>query len=199
MLWLAGLMGIAGVGAASLITFPPDDEPEEDTPMADDIIQTGHDLLDEIDAQYPTSAAQPDIFELVAEDIQAELGTTEMPDTLAPVETLLTAIEDEVFETESEEVLVGDWVSQGEPSEVISYRAETESLMLVWDDMATSAKEPDVDVAPDPDDEDVMHVLMNDRSVAEVYGDPDLTAADVTLIPLSSALIVGLEPSMETA
>jgi hypothetical protein len=92
---------------------------------------------------------------------------------------------------------LGDWITQGAPSEVLDYQRTEDSLMLVWDDLETDAQEPDVAVESDPFDEDVKHVLMNGKSVAEVYGDPNLTVADLTVIPLSSALIVGLEPEPE--
>jgi hypothetical protein len=92
------------------------------------------------------------------------------------------------------QVLLGDWIANGPEDEVFDYEAATESLVLIWDDIDAGADEPDVRVEQDPFDDEVMHILMNGKSVAEVYGDPNLTAADVTMIPLSSALIVGLEP-----
>ena len=70
-----------------------------------------------------------------------------------------------------------------------------DSLVLVWDDLDGPAEEPKVHVETDPYDDEVKHVVMNESSVAEVYGDPNLNTGDIIMIPLSSALIVGLEPA----
>ena len=93
----------------------------------------------------------------------------------------------------SDDILLGDWISQGQEAEITDYDASEDSLMLVWDDMMKGATEPNVEVAPDEHDNEVMHVLMNGKSVAEVYGDPNLNPSDITIIPLSSALIVNLQ------
>ena len=95
----------------------------------------------------------------------------------------------------ADQIMLGDWIMEGHPSEVLDYTAGKDSLMLVWDDLEEGTTEPEVEVASDPYDSEVMHIVMNGRSVAEIYGDANLTVQDVTLIPLSSALIVGLEPA----
>lgn len=94
-----------------------------------------------------------------------------------------------------EQILLSDWIMEGQTAEVLDYDAREDSLLLVWDDMSDAAAEPEVDVAHDPYDEEVMHVVMNGKSVAEIYGDPNLSVADVALIPLSAALLIGLEPA----
>lgn len=235
MLWLAGIMGLVGVGAASIAVVNLEQEPEEDEPDLElDMSDTGN-LLDELDIT-------DDYFE----ELDATVDTTEpLADGLSTTDTddLLTASYDDILfndemdansgdstlhdivrdpfgggfidldsngldaaePTDTSEVddtgisadpvMLGDWITEGEPSEVLDYENEKDSLMLVWDDLVDGAQEPDVDVAHDPYDNEVMHVLMNGKSVAEVYGDPELTVSDVTIIPLSSALIVGLEPA----
>lgn len=211
MLWLAGLIGIASVGAASLITFPEPEEEEDEVLNADEMIQTGHDLLDQIGSIEDVDIPDDDLFDLVAQDVHAESQLDDAVSSDAfnfslessPVAGEISGFESETapldavedVATTEELVLVGDWIASGPGSEVFDYEANSESLLLVWDDMATAAEEPQVDVSADPYDDEVMHVMMNNKSVAEVYGDPELTAADVTLIPLSSALIVGLEPA----
>lgn len=109
-------------------------------------------------------------------------------------DTLIAGENDVVTSSDgADQILVGDWISQGGEAEITDYDAKEDSLMLVWDDMAASASEPDVTVEADPYDDEVMHVLMNGKSVAEVYGDPNLHISDITIIPLSSALIVDLD------
>ena len=92
-------------------------------------------------------------------------------------------------------IMLGDWITEGPPAEVLDYEPAKDSLMLVWDDLAPDGHEPTVSVERDPFDAEVMHIVMNGKSVAEIYGDPALSVADITTIPLSSALIVGLEPA----
>lgn len=87
------------------------------------------------------------------------------------------------------------WISQGSPGEVVDYTASQDQLMLVWDDLSGSSADPVVEVSDDPFDPEIKHITMNGRHMAEVYGDPELTAADVAVIPLSSALIAGFEPT----
>lgn len=88
--------------------------------------------------------------------------------------------------------MTGDWINQAHGAEVIDYEATQESLLVVWDDTDPDAQEPSVSVSPDPDDPEVMQINMNGKVLAEVYGDSNLSAGDLTLIPLSSALIVEL-------
>jgi hypothetical protein len=219
MLWLAGLLGIVSVGATSLVMHQPDveAEPEEDDdkfpvdapgslaegdmfeffPGGSDtegsFDATGSDQLSE--AFFSTQDdSDYDVFDAAEKD---EWPTSDTP----AAQVLQEIVEDPEAagpldvdaEANATPVKLWDWLVQGEPSEVLDYDARSDSLMLVWDDLADGAEEPAVRVEKDPFDADVMHVLMNDKSVAEIYGDPDLTSADITMIPLSSALIVGLE------
>ncbi|WP_300032624.1 hypothetical protein [uncultured Roseobacter sp.] len=87
---------------------------------------------------------------------------------------------------------LADWVAKGTPAEPLDYDRRADSLVLIWDDTDAAAHEPQVRVIRDPDDPAVMRVLMNGQNVADVYGDTALTAADLTVIPLSSAMIAGL-------
>jgi hypothetical protein len=91
--------------------------------------------------------------------------------------------------------MTGDWISQAHGPEVIDYEAEKESILVVWDDTSLEAQEPSLSVSPDPDDPEVMQVNMNGKPLADIYGDPELSVADLVLMPLSSALMVGLSPA----
>lgn len=249
MLWLTGLIGLAGVGAASFAVVQLQEEPEEDEPVASDSLEHTGNLLDD---DFGTGDNEPENLNAIG-DVAAKAQSTDTNLTDDEIESardsLLDASYDDILfgedfdaqqpqdsaegnpsdqmlrdivrdpfgggfidlasdhpetddsvvadgvEAPSEQIMLGDWISEGQPSEVLDYETEKDSLMLVWDDMIDGAEEPQVDVAQDPYDHEVMHVLMNGKSVAEVYGDPELSVSDVTIIPLSSALIVGLEPA----
>lgn len=90
-------------------------------------------------------------------------------------------------------VPIGDWIDQRAGSDVIDYEPRTECLMLVWDDTSNGSAEPAVDVIPSPENPDVMNVSMNGETVAEVHGNSGFSITDLTLIPLSSAVAIGLE------
>ena len=217
MLWLASLMGIVGAGAASLV-LPQAQTDEDETNHDDDHLghadefESSGDLLsfEYDDDQTSDEVASP--FYLHEDFMAQEFAASSDPHFVNPDETHGSTQEslaedpfaasfgedssqDEMSMMQAAPVALGDWIMAGQSAEVLEYEAETESLMLVWDDLADDAHEPDVRVEQDPDDTEVMHVVMNDYSVAEVHGDPSLSTEDVTVIPLSSALIVGLEPA----
>ena len=217
MLWLAGLMGIVGVGAASLVAVH---EPEEED--ADDL--NDQDIFDEAmmvapNGDFPGQEFSDDETDLLDDPMDGALHAG----LLDPQDMALTGgydvnasgIDDtqhasaEMDQMEPEEpfdfsayegpeysnFMTGDWITQAKGSEIIDYQAERESIVVVWDDTDLEAIEPTINVSPDPDDPEVMQVNMNGKVLADVYGDCELSVADLTLIPLSSALIVGLTPA----
>jgi hypothetical protein len=247
MLWLTGLLCIAGIGAASFVSFPADQDTSdaEDEPDGGDFSTPAHDvdLLDQIESISAAETnesgytAQPNRLDVLNSIKSAAAMHPESPGAFSQINTVCAEAEhetldepahlfsvtgrnavdlddlwafqadagveiDDPFPPQTTEAnpgkeALGDWIMRGAPAEVLDYQHTSESLMLVWDDLEADAKEPEVSVGSDPFDEEVKHVLMNGKSVAEVYGDPNLTVADLTVIPLSSALIVGLEPEPE--
>ena len=203
MLWLAGLLGIVGAGAASLIVAPFENSTEnEDGELEPDASEEGiGNLLDHIRG---ASATDSFASETLLHRIALDPGGAGMIDQDDP-DDLNDSIEDDWAITEHVDpdarangdrpIMLGDWIAEGHTAEVLDYEPAKDSLMLVWDDLATEGKEPLVTVESDPFDTEVMHILLNGKSVAEIYGDPALSVADITTIPLSSALIVGLEPA----
>lgn len=222
MLWLAGLMGLVGVGAASFaaVQLQETSEDEDDVAQAD----TGEDnqgMLDQIGGAgnwLPAGAGaglRPDAGDHdLPEDrlsenslhrgtdndiLYGEIGRATIPDDDASHEadddpTARADDGESASDGPNMELLV-EWITKGKPAEALDYEPATEVLMLVWDDLAEGAEEPAVSVEPDPHDDEVRHVLMNGDSVAEIYGDPELTEADVTIIPLSSAMVAGFAPA----
>lgn len=92
-------------------------------------------------------------------------------------------------------VHLAEWLRQGGPEEVVDYNAETDRLLLVWDDRTARAANLRLAVCEDPHDAEVKHITMNGRRVAEVYGAPDLQPGDITVIPLSGVSRIGFEPT----
>lgn len=212
-------MGLAGVGAASFIGLKSADADDEDTETLehDELTQESSiDLLHHVhtpeDGAYSaaTAATVPsdgsaegwgdDILNETMQDFEdANEGLVEQPDdteaTVSPL-WLDDPIADDTDTGSSTDFSLTDWISERSGSEILDYSSTSESLMLIWDDTQSDADEPKVDVAPDPDDPEVMQVSMNGENVAEVYGDTEMDASDLTLIPLSSAIIIGLAPAL---
>lgn len=216
MLWLAGLMGIVGIGAASLVAvhtpeedgdsladedvideammaapgdgfFEPDD-PEAASDLPDDpMAGTLHaGMLDAEDELPAVASANPGSnFDDLHEDDAAA-------DPTEPEEPFDFSVYDA---PEYANFMVGDWISNATGPEVLDYEAARESIVVVWDDTDLDAVEPTLSVSPDPDDPEVMQVNADGKVLADIYGDCDLSVCDLTLIPLSSALIVGLTPT----
>lgn len=212
-------MGLAGVGAASFIGLKSADADDEDTETLehDELTQESSiDLLHHVHTSEDgvfsaaTAATVPsdgiaegwgdDILNETMQDFEdANEGSVEQPDdteaTVSPL-WLDDPIADDTDTGSSSDFSLTDWISERSGSEVLDYSSTSESLMLIWDDTQSDADEPKVDVAPDPDDPEVMQVSMNGENVAEVYGDTEMDASDLTLIPLSSAIIIGLAPAL---
>lgn len=212
-------MGLAGVGAASFIGLKSADADDEDTETLehDELTQESSiDLLHHVhtpedgafSAATATTNPSDDIAEGWGDDIlnetmqdfeDANEGSVEQPDdteaTVSPL-WLDDPIADDTDTGSSTDFSLTDWISERSGSEILDYSSTSESLMLIWDDTQSDADEPKVDVAPDPDDPEVMQVSMNGENVAEVYGDTEMDASDLTLIPLSSAIIIGLAPAL---
>lgn len=199
MLWLAGLLGIVGAGAASFIISPVEDEDAvERSDVADD---AQGDLLDQIKGLSESDPASGEtlLHRIALDPNRAGIIDERGPDPLDEPDGYdrMIAGHGDAFADRDHDapIMLGDWITEGPPAEVLDYEPAKDSLMLVWDDLAPDGHEPTVSVESDPFDAEVMHIVMNGKSVAEIYGDPALSVADITTIPLSSALIVGLEPA----
>lgn len=215
MLWLAGLMGLVGVGAASfaVVQIQQDDD-EDDAPPDTGELENNGNLLEQLgmvsddDPMEDPQWADDDDDDILYNDILTARGfgpasydtadddaawaDDDLIDLLDPAQPPLPLTG---FEAPLPfAALTGDWISQGDPQESFDYDSDTEQLVLVWDDMADGAEEPQVAVNPHPQDIDAMQITMNGAPVAEVAGVPDLSVAHLAVIPLSSALIAGLAP-----
>lgn len=93
----------------------------------------------------------------------------------------------------ADQIVLGDWIIGEANAQIIDYSAEEDSLLLVWDDAVENAVAPTVEVATDPDDAGRCLVMMDGTVIASVNGG-DLSANDVSLLPLSAAQTLGLAP-----
>lgn len=217
MLFLAGLMGMIGVGAASFVAVPTD--AEDDSELDDKMIDHAEDDSDRFTGTGDEIRMDNGATDPVDGTLHAGLlddvvfSSEENGDMLGSGDALARSVLDETADggdpsgddtafdfsdyegPEFSNFMTGDWINQATAPEVIDYEAESESILVVWDDTNLDAREPSLSVSPDPDDPEVMQVNMNGKVVADVYGDSNLSVADLTLMPLSSALIVGLSPA----
>lgn len=90
-----------------------------------------------------------------------------------------------------DEIVLGDWLTQGEAAQIMDYTASDDSLLLVWDDTEPDSEEPHITLSADPDVADQTLVFLDGSVVATVNG-TDLVPGDIALIPLSTATQVGL-------
>ncbi|MEP5728671.1 MAG: hypothetical protein ABJL67_04775 [Sulfitobacter sp.] len=71
---------------------------------------------------------------------------------------------------------------------ITDFEPEDDSLLFVWDDSDADSEPPLVSIQPDPDNEGQLQVWLQDDMVAQISGQEDLSEADISLIPLSSAI-----------
>ncbi|MEQ6249797.1 calcium-binding protein [Sulfitobacter sp. HNIBRBA3233] len=95
--------------------------------------------------------------------------------------------------TGADRIVLGDWISGGDATDLIDFAPEEDSLLLVWDDSDPEAEEPLIEIYGDPDDAGRDLVLMDGEVVARIAG-TGLAPEDLSLIPLSSAVTLGLAP-----
>lgn len=77
--------------------------------------------------------------------------------------------------------VLSDWLAEAEGSATIGdYDPAEDQLVIVYD--PTGHPDPVVAVEPDEGTEGAIHILLDGAIIARVLDNPDLTAADITLI-----------------
>jgi len=185
----AGNDALTGSGGQDLLSGEADNDALQGS-LGDDTLDGGHgedslfggwgtDLINGIESDSSTDTDAP-------EDSRDFLNGGGGNDTIfAGNDDIVTAGSGEDL------IVVGDWIEGDRAAEVMDFDPQEDSLLLVWDDTASAAEAPDVSVAPDPENNDQMQVHVGDAIVALVNG-RSLFAADLSLIPLSSAIVSGL-------
>lgn len=108
-------------------------------------------------------------------------GTGESTKQLAPRDETSDDAEPIALETADVAAAKPDTTS------ITDFTPEDDSLLLVWDDTIDEIEPDAVSLQVDPDNAGQLQVLMGDRVMAQVSGDVPLNAADLAMIPLSSA------------
>jgi Ca2+-binding RTX toxin-like protein len=92
----------------------------------------------------------------------------------------------------ADNIIFGDWITDGNATVIEDFEAESDSLLVVWYDATPDDEEPEVTIESDPDHANQNLIRMNGVIVASVKSADGLTAADVSVVPLSAALAAGL-------
>jgi len=90
-----------------------------------------------------------------------------------------------------DQIVLGDWIAEGDAAQIMDYHAGDDSLLFVWDDSTPEAEEPPLSISPDPAQPGQNLVMMDNTVIARVAGD-SITPDDIALIPLSAATDLGL-------
>jgi len=80
-------------------------------------------------------------------------------------------------------VILGNWLSAAHQAEILDFEPDEDTLMVIYDDL--NGEMPDVDLAADPDDDGIMHVVMNGVAIAAVNNAAGLNAGHITLLGTS--------------
>ena len=92
----------------------------------------------------------------------------------------------------NDQIILGDWIANSNPAEVLDFDPSADTMMLVWDDSVDSAEAPEPSLMDHPTDADQKLVFLGDTLIASVKGDTAFDIDDLTLVPLSAAGVMGL-------
>lgn len=90
----------------------------------------------------------------------------------------------------ADEVILGDWITEGNSATITDFDALEDSIVLVWDD--AQGDEPEIALEADPEDDSLIQVLMDGVAVATLDADSELDISDIALIPQSVAASTGI-------
>ncbi len=85
-------------------------------------------------------------------------------------------------------MLLGEWLSADHQAQILDFEPDEDTLMVIFNDLENDA--PDVDLAPDPEDDSIQHIMLNGVAIAAVNNAAGLNSGHITLIG-SSLLPVG--------
>jgi hypothetical protein len=179
MLWLTGVLGLLAVGSVAMVDFsaPEDDaqqktaSPEGETPflLSQDLLNkpsedagSADKEISEDPADFFTSASHVEMDPEYLEDTDFEDALTTSPATLEANTSL---------------------------PDMISLDADTEELLVVWDDV--TIEPPEITCFEHPDDPSVTEICAGDVPLAHVRSDHVVSADSVSLVPLSTAKALG--------
>jgi Ca2+-binding RTX toxin-like protein len=77
-------------------------------------------------------------------------------------------------------VLLGDWLAAGHQAEILDFSASDDMLMVFYDE---TGPEPDIALAPDPDNPADQRLLLDGVEIARIANAAGVTLAHVALVP----------------
>ncbi len=181
LLWMAGLLTVAVVGAVSFMEFGSsedgaDSEDEADLPDMDSSELFIPPFPESGQAVEPLETDQAlDPTELAMEDMQEdEEGLASNADLEAP------------------QILMGEkWSTPSDVTMIDEFDPVEDDLVLIWDDMDDPQEEPELSLATSMSSPDMISVMLNGAAVAMIPARSSITANRVSLIPLSAAKEIG--------
>ncbi len=207
MLWFVGLAVLAIIGVAMSFDFgerkeeqPPLESEDLAELMQNDLdmlslgIRQVEDVIDEEKDGQSVSEGQLDLEAAAlamkapegAEDAQDPLPEDGEPEIANTRITKIPAQDHENSDLQDPESAGDD---QRLPADIITLDRSQDDLVLIWDDRLGA--EPQIRLAPNPTDPDVIDVMMDEEVVAHVPNATDLDENDIALIPESVANSLG--------
>ena len=92
----------------------------------------------------------------------------------------------------ADQIVLGDWIAGGQAAEIMDFEGSDDSLLFVWDDTTPDADVPEISVEVNPENTGQVQIFMGGQIIATLRSDSMIDAADISLIPLSSAQTLGL-------
>ena len=167
MWWLVGFLGLIAVGVACVIYLRHSTKGED----------TGKTAID---------MAPPPRMDAISSETPAAV-TSDKTQT----NSILKAARDRARGTPDQFRHVGEEV-EDQTAAITDFAPEDDSLLFIWDDSANATEPPKISIEADPEKAGELQVWMGDRVLAQVSGQSALTAAEIALIPLSSAQALDL-------
>ncbi len=206
MLWLTGLLGAVVVGAVAFLDLSgsgkdTDEETSDEAAMDDIMNQEGigdfRATLDTLNSQ-PSGATSEQLNEDARRAYEELTKTAEAPRddwARAPATEAATAQSAsppgaDISHTTTP-VKQDDWLTAGEPDDLVGLDAETDDLVLVWDDGDGSVEEPNVTFSTNPDTSSLFDISIGEDIVAQIPADSGITPDNIVLVPLSAAQELG--------
>ena len=92
----------------------------------------------------------------------------------------------------ADQIILGDWIADTHPAEVLDYDPREDSLVLVWDDTDGETNAPDPTLTDHPTDSDRTLIFLGDSLIGNIKSEVAFDLGDVTLVPLSAAGAIGI-------
>ena len=87
-------------------------------------------------------------------------------------------------------IVVGDWIEDGSPASIVDFEADTDQLLVVFDEIGD--EEPELILEQSDVEDDVMNVLMDGNLIAKISPGSAVDPEDVSLVSLATAKSMGL-------